>query len=371
MKRVLHLIKKYKRNSPLLNEYVGALPSDRFHSVVCYLRGQSDGRNEMESVASEVIYLGYVDKDLKHLNLRVISSLYKMMRQRQIDIVHCHGHKATVIGTIGAKIAGVPSVISHVHGLNRTRSLSRYITNWFLFKGVKKIIAVSDSVRNNIIDTNRNLDPSKVITVRNGINIGSIDNVHIGKKEARSKYGISDDSVIFGTVGRLAETKGQKYLIEAYSQVKKKIPNSKLVIIGNGPLSEKLKKDAEAFGISKDVIFMGYRTDVLELLKGLDIFVFPSIAEGLPLALLEAMASRLPIIASNVGGIPEVFGNSNCGILVPPRDSQSLANAMIEIGLLNESRRKDMGESSRKRVEDAFTTEIMCKNLMDVYEALY
>jgi glycosyltransferase involved in cell wall biosynthesis len=369
MIRVLHLIKKYTGNSPLLNEYVKALPKEQFPSVVCYLEGTPDGRNEIETVASDVRYLEREGKDFKFLSQAVIRSVFKLMKAEKIDIVHCHRHRPTVIGTIASIIAGVPYVISHVHGLSRTRSIQRYITNWLLFKKVKKIIAVSDSVRMDIIRTNRNLEPLKVVTVRNGIDLALIDNVSITRKEARLRLGIQGNEIVFGTVGRLTKTKGQIYLLDAYAKISNEIPHSRLVIVGKGPLSKELNKQADDLGISSQVLFTGYRTDVRELLKGFDVFVLPSIAEGLSIALLEAMASRLPVIASNVGGIPEVV-DCNSGFLFPSKNSNAIAEAMNAAAQLKEKERAIVGNAARKRVEETFTAAIMQKNIFHLYTSM-
>jgi len=208
------------------------------------------------------------------------------------------------------------------------------------------------------------------VTVKNCINLGTIDSISTGRRDARLKLGIPEDETVFGTVGRLVATKGQTYLIDAFQAVMKKIPNSRLVIIGDGSLSQKLQKQVEESGISSRVLFTGYRKDVLELLMGFDVFVLPSLAEGLSIALLEAMASRLPVIASDVGGIPEVFGNSYCGRLVPPKDVAALSAAMVEIGLLDNTQKKRLGEEGRKKIEEEFTADVMIRKIQEVYESV-
>jgi glycosyltransferase involved in cell wall biosynthesis len=140
-------------------------------------------------------------------------------------------------------------------------------------------------------------------------------------------------------------------------------------MVGEGPLSKELKKKADGLGISSRVLFTGYRTDVRELLKSFDVFVLPSIAEGLSIALLEAMASQLPVIASNVGGIPEVV-DCNSGFLFPPKNSNAIAEALKVTSRLNEKERAIIGNAARKRVEEAFTAAIMQKNISDLYTSM-
>lgn len=369
MKNVLHLIKEYRGNYPLLNEYVKALPRDRYSSTVCYLSGADDGKNMLGEIADEVLYLDIDKKNIRSLKPGLVLTLSGLMKSRKIDIVHCHRHRATVLGTCAAALSGVRNVISHVHGLDRTRSLNRYLTNWIIFKKVQKIIAVSESVRKDVIRTNRNLDPAKVVAVKNGIDTTTIDSVTTTRAEARSLLSVAGINIVFGTVGRLSATKGQSFLLEAFARVVQALPHSLLVIIGEGNLHRELEKKAEDLQIAQHMIFTGYRNDVHGLLRGFDVFVLPSVAEGLSIALLEAMASRLPVIASAVGGIPEVI-NQDCGILVPARDPASLAQAMKTIGSLSSERRALLGSSARKRIEEAFTTAIMHKSLRNVYDSL-
>jgi glycosyltransferase involved in cell wall biosynthesis len=369
MKRVLHILKEYRGNYPLLNEYIKALPPDRYRSTVCYLSGRPDGRNELHHIASDVKYLQFGKRYLKYFLPVVISRLCDIIKSEQVQIIHCHRHRATVIGTMAAGFCGKPCVISHVHGLSRTRSKKRYLTNWVLLRKVARIIAVSDSVRLDVLNTNRALPPDKVVTVRNGLNISSIDGVNITRDEVRMRLGITGNETVFGTVGRLTPTKGQSYLIEAFAEVVGKIPASRLVIVGDGPLYGKLQKQVEDLNLWTKVFFTGYRNDVRELLRGFDVFILPSIAEGLSIALLEAMASRLPVVASRVGGIPEVL-DSDCGRLVPARDPGSLARVMEELAGLDEKQQSLLGNSARKKVETSFTTEAMQKGIRAVYDSL-
>jgi glycosyltransferase involved in cell wall biosynthesis len=297
-----------------------------------------------------------------------VFKLAEILKEEHIDIIHCQKHKPTVYGTLASLISGGIPVITHVHGL--ARNPKRRFLNWIILKSVRKVIAVSDSVRSDVIKSNWRVDPAKVVTVKNCINLATIDDIAAGRSDARIKLGIPEGETVFGTVGRLVTTQGQTYLIDAFSEVGKNVPGARLVIIGDGPLFKKLLKKVEKLEISSRVLFTGYRKDVLELIRGFDVFVLPSLAEGLSIALLEAMASRLPVIASNVGGIPEVFGGCHCGRLIPPRDNAALTSAMLEIGSLDKETRKLRGERGRRRIEEEFTSGVMIKNMREIYESV-
>lgn len=368
--RILHLRKEFERNLPIFIDVVRGVDNARFSHVICFLGENHGAQNIIADLGYEVLHLGFRKKQLDHFNPAVVLQLAEILREKQIDILHCHKHKPTVYGTLASIIAGRIPVISHVHGLSRTRSLTRRVANWAILKSVQRIIAVSESVRRDVMKTNWQIDSSKVVTVKNCIDLQMIDNIKVSRKEARLRLGLSEDEIVFGTVGRLALTKGQSYLIEAFAQVREYLPASRLVIMGQGPLLQELEKRAKDLGVLPWILFTGYRNDVFELLKGFDIFVLPSLAEGLSIALLEAMAMRLPVIASHVGGIPEVFGDCKCGRLVQPKDSLALAAAMVEIGSADREVKEQLGEQGRRRVEEEFTTDVMIRQLTEIYESV-
>ena len=368
--RILHLRKYFERDAPLSISYVRGVDNERFTHMICYLGRDKGRKNILTEHGYETIYLGFNRKSTKHFNLRLLFRLSRFLREKRIDIVHCQKHKPTMYGTIAAFLAGRIPVIAHIHGLSRTRTFQRRLANWILFRHVSKIIAVSDSVRQDILQTNWWLNPEKIITVRNCVDINAIDRKRNSRKEARLKLGLSDEAFVFGTVGRLVPTKGQRFLIDAYTQVKGKIPQAKLVIIGDGLLARNLQDQAKQLNAFEDIIFTGYRTDVLELLMAFDVFVLPSLAEGLSIALLEAMARGLPVIASRVGGIPEVCGKSSCGVLVAPQNVSALTSAMVEIALLDEQERKNLGVNSRRRIIEEFSVDMMVGKLTEIYHSM-
>jgi len=368
--RILHLRKEFERNLPIFIDVVRGVDNTRFSHVICYLGENHGSQNMIADLGYEVLHLGFRKKQLDHFNPAVVLQLAEILREKRIDILHCHKHKPTIYGTLASIIAGRIPVISHVHGLSRTRSLTRRAANWAILKSVQRIIAVSESVRRDVIQTNWHIDPSKVVTVKNCIDLQRIDMMRISRQEARQRIGLSGDEIVFGTVGRLALTKGQSYLIEAFAQVKESLRASRLVVMGKGPLLHELQKKAEDLGVLPWILFTGYRNDVFELLKGFDVFVLPSLAEGLSIALLEAMAMRLPVIASHVGGIPEVFGECRCGRLVQPKNASALAAAMLEIGSADDDLKRKMGEEGRQRVEEEFTTDVMIRKLTEIYESV-
>lgn len=342
---------EYRGRAPFNAGVITRLNESGFSMRCLYLSKVSDVPNYIEQRGIGVFYAGTGKS--RTLNLPSILHLARYLKANNVTILHCHHHKATICGVLAATLAGTPVVFSHVHGLNRTRTLLRRLTNRVCLKHVARIIAVSDAARRDVLATNPFLDDDQVVTIRNSTDFERYADVSITGAQARKLLDISEDALVFGTVGRLAPTKGQMHLIEAFAEVKKAIPNARLVIVGTGQLKEELEKRAAGLSVADSVIFTGYRSDVPQILRAFDCFVLPSIAEGMPGALLEAMSASLPCIASAVGGIPEVLTDSLglLGLLVKPRDTIGLKEAMLRCANMSKEDRMAMGKCARDHVE--------------------
>jgi glycosyltransferase involved in cell wall biosynthesis len=219
---------------------------------------------------------------------------------------------------------------------------------------------VSNAVRDDIVRTNFISSPGKVVTIYNGIDVKAFMDSDLTREEARTQLGLPEkDAFVYGTVGRLAETKGQRILLEAFSKVYEKYPESWLILAGKGRLESELRELAIELDIQERVLFLGYRTDIPAVLRACDVFVLPSIAEGLPGALLEAMATGIPVIASRVGGVPEILNSPDAGTMVSPSSVGELTTAMERLGNINEVERNAIGKVLRERVLAEFTKEKM------------
>ena len=237
-----------------------------------------------------------------------------------------------------------------------------------LYNRISRIIAISNAVREDVIRSNWISSPDKVITIYNGIDLEPYTDSSLTRKEARIRLGLPvRDVFIFGTVGRLVETKGQEVLLKAFAQVHEQFSESWVVLVGEGRLESKLRGLATELNINERVVFLGYRTDIPEVLKAFDVFVFPSIAEGLGLALLEAMATELPVIASRVGGVPEILSSPELGTMVPPGSADDLASAMEAIYGMPEEKRNELGIILRERVLEGFSEEKMISAITEEY----
>jgi glycosyltransferase involved in cell wall biosynthesis len=367
--KILHILSDQDKRLRPFENLVSGLDRNIFSQVICYLRGDENKHSKFEAWGHDVISLDISKKKLRHFQPSMVIQLARIIEKQGIDIVHCQLHKPTVYGVLAVFMTGKTlKVISHVRGLNRTRSFKRKLLNGILFRRISRIIAVSDAVRDDIISSNFNFLAVKVVAIYNGIDVEPFIDSKLTREAAKIRLGIPGKNVfVYGTVGRLVETKGQSILLQAFAKVYEQCPQSCLVLAGGGRLESKLRGLAAELDIKESVIFLSHRHDIPEVLKAYDIFVLPSVAEGLPGALLEAMATGLPVIASRVGGVPEILNNPDLGTMVSPRSVDELASAMKGLYKTPEEHRYEIGKALRERVLEGFSKEKMVSAIAAEY----
>lgn len=243
-----------------------------------------------------------------------IVQMAKYFRREKFDIVHTHLSTSSVNGCMAARLAKVPCVAT-VHGMSGKLS--------FVF--ADHMIGVSEGVREHLIA--QRIKPERVSTVYNGV---AVPAEVLSKSEARTKFGIRADALVFGTVARLTPMKGIEYSIRAFAEIHREQPNSQYVLVGDGDHTEQYKSLIASLGLTDAVLFLGYQANVFEPLCAMDIFLFPSLKEAMGISVVEAMATGLPVVSTNVGGLPEVV-TDDMGILVPPEDAGAMARAALSI----------------------------------------
>lgn len=367
--RVVWLSQKYDGHSFFTSSsnILAKLNSQNFSITCIYLEKRSEELDLLEALGCRVVYLGRAGTT-KIFNPLILWKLIRYLRDNPADILHCHRHKATLYGSLAAWITKIPVVFSHVHGLNRTRSILRRLTNRVLYKIVSKVIAISYAVQKDVLTSNPDLPSEKIIIIRNSVDVNKFSNVNITKQKAREILGLPQEAFIFGTVARLVPTKGQSYLIDAFARVRQSVPNVHLVFVGNGRLESELKNQAVDLGCREDITFAGQRDDIPQVLCAFDSFLLPSVAEGFGLSLIEAMASSLPCIATAVGGIPEIIMDERVGHLVPKQDSDALAKSMLECCFASGEERQKMGSAACDLVKTCFSNDAYTLELKKIYE---
>ena len=306
-----------------------ALEMTQYHAVIGCLIGTDNEKSEFERAAEENKF------DVEYLRMRnridasVVLRLGKLIRERDIKLIHAHGYKSNLIGLLASKLFHVPTITTnHLFPLMplEDRKLQFYsrIDVSFTMKRLWKIVAVSEEIKDKLIA--RGVEDSKLAIIDNGIDIEKYTSSNeVRKSTLRESLQIGKDSFVVGTFGRLTGQKGQIYLLEAAKAVLAENLPVVFLIAGDGPLRTHLERRAHDLNIAQDVKFLGFRRDTADLLGIMDLFVISSLDEGLPMAMMEAMASHTPVIVTSVGGIPKVVKDCENGILVAARDSAMLA----------------------------------------------
>lgn len=335
----------------------------KYNPVICCIREKGEIGEEIERMGVDIITLS---RKSKSWNIRIIMDILKIIHQKNIQLIHAHLYHSNMYGRIAAAISKIPVIITE-HNVYQKYKIKRRVINWLLAKKTDKIIAVSEAVKRYVVSRDW-VDASKIEVIYNGIDVKKFQSF-LSKEEARHRIGIPVKCFLIGTIARLTEQKGHIYLIKAIDIIKGSIPNAKLVLVGSGPLESYLKAEVSEKELNDYVIFLGSRRDIPDILKAMDIFVLPSLWEGLGIALLEAMASSIPVIATNVGGVPEIINNDINGLLVPPGDPFSLSQAIFDL-YKNEFKRQRLSKNGLETIENKFTSHCMVKKIENLYESV-
>lgn len=346
-----------------LMERMTLLNSSEFNIQAVYLDKKSgDVPEEYQGVKLHLL----TNKKIGHSNLFIILKLAKLINREKIDIIHCDNYKGIFYGVLASFFCKDVKIVCLMHGLNRCRNWKRKLFFYIFGKRIDLILGCSGKVVQDIKQY-PDIKPSQIKVLPNSINLRKFDGVE-KRMCLREDFGLNQNDFVFIFVGRLVETKGLDYLIEAFQNVAKKFDNARLLLVGDGRLKNKLKGQA-----SKGVVFAGFRTDVGSLLKMSDCFVLSSIREGMPLSIFEAMITRLPIITTNTGAVEQVRGEDGeqFGFLCPVADSKALADKMMEAIEMDEASRKDLTDRAAKRVEKKYSHSVAVDNLKALYTEVH
>jgi len=279
------------------------------------------------------------------------AKLSSIIREKKIELIHSHSRTTQVLGCLLEKLTGARHIFT-CHGFFKRRILRRLFPCWG-----KKVIAISEQVKEHLIKDFK-LDESRISVIHNGIDVDRFGRQKTeDRRQNRKKFGLGEGPVI-GIIARLSDVKGHKYLIEAMKTVLVTHPEAQLLMVGTGKTQGELVRLVGSLGIKDQVFFVPESQDTAEALAAMDIFVMPSLQEGLGLALAEAMASGLAVIGSNVGGIKTLLQEGRNGLLVEPADSQALAGA-ISLLLDDPEKRLALGKEAQGFIQQNFSQEKM------------
>jgi len=302
---------------------------------------------------------------------RLIPKLTRLMKNVKPDIVHTRNW-GTVDGIVAAKLARVQAVVHGEHGWNMDdpmgQNIRRRIARKLLSGMVNHLIAVSGDIKKWMINS-IGIKNTKVSKILNGVNTDKFcqkDNLGI-----RNSLGFSSEDIVIGTVGRLDPIKDQRLLLQAFSRLKYEKKNLRLVFVGDGPEKRNLESMRKRLSCGDRVVFLGERDDVDKILSAFDLFVLPSRNEGISNTILEAMATGLPVIATDVGGNPELVKHGHSGLLFPPGDCEALVDALNFYIEQNPHMIEIHGRNARERAVREFSLNRMVKEYETLYKSLY
>jgi glycosyltransferase involved in cell wall biosynthesis len=340
----------------VVSKLASSLDSHSFRPVVCLFRpGWLKEQCEQSSIPT------YVIPNKGIFDFSWIKQFLWLLREERVAIIHAHEFDAIVHGTIAGCFARIP-VVATIHGKHYFWEKPSRRMAYRLVSYYARVVAVSEDLQQFIL--NRvGISPGRISTVYNGVDI-SPDQIDITR--CKRELGIDPDEQVVGSVGSLYPVKGHKYLLQAIPAILERIPCTTFLIIGRGELEGHLKDEVARLGLDHKVRFLGLRHDIQELLALMDVFVLPSLSEGLSIALLEAMAARRPVVATSVGGNPELVVDGETGYLVPAQEGALLASGILRL-LSDVHLARRFGENGKRRVERYFSMTAMVNGYQDLY----
>ena len=373
--RVLHVVSRltYGGAAALITEWATHLQRIGHHVDVCtvYSKGQFADQLERQGITVYNLALdpaGKTNQPRNKYDLRVVLPLVHLIRDGGYDIVHAHLFPTSLFVALASLLASTPCYVLSEHSVSNRRRRFRLfkILDWAIYRRYAPIVAVSEGVREALLRWLPGLE-KKIEVVRNSVDPARFWVPESQVHRIRQELGISEEDRVVLYAGRLIHDKGPDVLVKALSHLPTEEMSIRVLVAGDGPLEEKLRKQITASYFAGEVTFLGLRRDIPLLLNLADLVVIPSRREGLPMILLEAMAAHRPVIATPVGGIPEVIEHGVNGWLIPVQDALALAKA---ISLLLRS--PDLCESlsngaSHTSVSARYSTEVTIKKLLDIY----
>lgn len=342
----------------------------RFDLRVCALqeRGGNPMAREIEKAGVPVDLLGIP-------YLRHPANLFKILRylrQHRPALLHLQLEFSVILGSLAARLTGIPAVAT-LHTLDNPqerRAYWRYRLSLFALKHwCSRVLAVSESTRAHHL-RDGGLPPEHILTLYNGIDLSAYgEHPPAFRLKKRRELGLNPDSVVAVTVAVLREPKGIQYMLQAMSRLRETHPRLQYLIVGEGEYGAALRQQAEALQLGESVRFAGQRSDIPEILAACDFFVLPTLTEALPTVLMEAMAARRAILASSVGGVPEMVADGINGRLLPPADVPALAAACGELAE-NAALREAWGQAGRRICEEKFDIRRQIHALEALYSSL-
>jgi L-malate glycosyltransferase len=350
----------------LVAAIVRGLDPQRFAASVAILGPPGPVGQELRNQGYEVVSLGL---DIKRTSIwRMVGAVHRLLQAVRPDILHTHLYHPNFYGRLGSLGLGLSGVVAAVHNSYTRIKFHRRVVNFLLCWVSDRVLVGSSQVWQDV----RRYDgvpASRLELMPYGIALAELE-TGLSPQEARERLGLAGEGMVIGAVGRLEEQKGHAHLLSALPELRRRIPDLVVLLVGEGREEENLRRRVRELQLEATVRFLGTRRDLAEIYRALDIFVHPSRWEGLPLALLKAMGAGLPVVATRVSGAQEAIEDGVNGCLVAPGDPDALARAILELHR-RPSRRRRLGAAARNTVAAQYSLEAMLHRLEELYLDLW
>ena len=364
IKRILHITRTLEVGG--MEEVVATLcrtvdPAQFESSVLC-LRGEGPLAEELRADQVPVVSL---DSDPARPDYLASLKVARVLRDVRPDVIHTHNTTALLFGVSGALLARVPWVVHTDHSRVYPERPHIRLAERFMSRWVDRFVAVSDQTADDL-DRHLGISRNRILTVENGIE-GARYRVRIDRAAKRSEFGFPADAFVAGVAARLVSQKGLDVLLEALHQLRSRCPMLHVALAGTGDVEQELREQAARLDIADRVHFLGLRRDVPDFLHSIDAYVLPSLWEGLPMGLLEAMAAARPIVASAVGGVGVAINHEVSGLLVDRGRPDELANQLER--LVNDPLlANDLGAEAARVFDDKYSADAMASRYQSFYD---
>jgi len=367
-KKIMHLIATNFYGGPekQILQHLVRLNKDRFQGMlVSFIEG--DTKNEiLEEAESQGIQHHGIPMS-GPVDFRALWHLLNILQTAQVDLLCTHGYKATVMGALAGRLKKVP-VIAFSRGYTaEDRKVAFYESlERRALEHVHGIVAVSNGQATRLRDLGvRN---RRVWVVHNSVSTnGDCQEYGTHRRAVFDRFGIKSSSRLVVSAGRLSPEKGHQYLVQAIAAMNGNMGNAIFLFCGEGPCKDELERKARDLGIAKRCRFVGFRRDLQQIFSAMDLLVLPSLTEGLPNVVLEAFACAKPVVATSVGGVPEVVQDAKNGFLVPPRNPRALATAISKVLSMGEHL-QNMGKYGYDNIKSDFSFEVQARKLESIYD---
>jgi len=339
------------------------LDKTKYNISVCCVFGGGELVSEIEQSGIKVFVLG-----LRKWKPWLVFKLAWLMKKQHIQIVHTHLFGSNLIGRLSAILAGVPVIIATMRSTTQIFSKTQILIDRFLARFSHRIMVIDEPVRESVIRDEK-INPDKIICIHNAISIERFNYSRMDVTEQIAELKLNNSYFLVGTVASLSPIKGHIYILRAIPHVLEEIPNVKFIFVGDGPSHQDLEREIQRLNIGNQVFLLGYRKDIPQWLSLFDVFVHPCLIKGIPKSVIEAMVMKKPVVANTFSAIPGVIENNLTALLVPPRDAELLAQAIITL-LKNKSLREQMVQKGYERVVEYFNYPRMIKELEAMYDSL-